>query len=234
MTWSASGLLTLLHVSDSAGEIKQQSDRSALEPRGARDGNGEPLLQSGLSDRQVCGEPCPAISEWQDGNVLPVPRRRHGNKETRCCWWTDWRGSHLLLFLQHLLPCVISTSDKNLNSVTWTRAAEKQILQHSLWLMISRQRREDWTVFSQCESMGWLGRDLHKYMLYKDQLKDWYLSRFHDCQMDLRADPGDTITCCWASWRRPFCCVPADSWLVCQGELQVKGTTKGERQVRKP
>lgn len=77
--------------------------------------------------------------------------------------------------------------------------------------------------------MGWLGGDLHKYMLYKDQLKDCYLSRFHDCQMDLRADPDDTITCCWAAWRRAFwggCCLPADSWLVCRGELQVKGTTK--------
>lgn len=90
-----------------------------------RDGNRELLHGNQLDDRQVWGQHCPAIREWHDGNMLLIPYSLPGDRKTRCCCLTELqlRGSPLLPFPRHLLPCNyqhIRKKKKNPNSVTWT------------------------------------------------------------------------------------------------------------------
>lgn len=134
---------------------------------------------------------------------------------------------------RHICYSVSSAHRTNLNSVTWTRA---------------RGETDSPAQFMADDEQIETGRLDGVQPVWADGLIRRRFAQIYALQRSIKrllpeqiswlsngADPDDTITCCWAAWRRAFwggCRLPADSWLVCRGEQQVKGTTKGERQVR--
>lgn len=109
-----------------------------------RDGNRELLHGNQLDDRQVWGQHCPAIREWHDGNMLLIPYSLPGDRKTRCCCLTELqlRGSPLLPFPRHLLPCNYQHIRKkkkksklcDMDMHVW----RKKLHRHSFWMMINR------------------------------------------------------------------------------------------------